>query len=400
MVALAGSKGGAIGDLGSVDRQFIHRLFSGRTDKDELFQYMKEHSRPSVGLVVNNACNLACKHCYLQVKQLLAPALKLGEWKRFAYSVAHSDAALISVCGKETLLGDTGMNVLAYLADMKAQDNLAYKFGIISNGTLMESHRDNLLEINPEYLDISFDGIAEDHDAVRGIGSFAKALPNMELASAHFGQRFFVTMTVQKKNYLKLGNTIEYFREHGAKNLFLTFYEPMAYTDQTLCMSDAEQETVLDRFDRLKRLPKGSEMNVYVDLGLYSPGPLKAFLRSKWFELSKVQLDDSGVCFVQHTFPNGVSLNFRFTPYPLGVWHTTRVTVEGLYLASEDTLDTSRYAENAIANIRDFYYDFNKLHHYALNSQRFHQIMDEYYDVTLPQIVKMYDLIRTNKIAA
>jgi len=387
-VSMAGSRGGVIRRTQEARQSnFIENLLTGHVSVNDLHQQFAAESCPkSVTLVVNNSCNLSCGHCYLQVKELTASALTETEWKSLIDSVANIDPELVCLSGKEVFLGNRGARLLSYLREAKERTDASYRIGLITNGTLVHKHKESILQAQPNYFDISLDGIEADHDAVRGQGAFAQALPNVEWAAQTFDENFFVTLTVQKQNVDRLREAVQFLNQRGLQNIVCGFYLPLSYTTPHLALSDSDVDKVLDQLSDLGDVPLEGPLNILFDLDITNLQSLKAFLRSKWFSLEDVQQDSNGEYFIEHWLNNNLRLEFRFAPFPTGIWKSMRITPEGNYLAAEDTIDTTKYAERAIGNVRDFNYDFSALHAHALASDRFREIVQEYYDEVLPEL--------------
>jgi len=115
---------------------------------------------------------------------------------------------------------------------------------------------------------------------------------------------------------------------------------------------------------------------------------LLPFLRSRWFDPTKVKVDRMGEVFVSHPLDNGVTLNFRFTPYPTGIWRSARLNSDGSYLASEDTVNAKEYSRRAIANIRDFDFNLEAMNRFAMQSPRVQEILGDYEARILPLLVE------------
>jgi len=386
---MAGSRGGTIGRTASSEwPEFIKRLLDGEVLFEELYERLLASTFPqNVTLVINNSCNLHCRHCYLQVKELTAPQLREEEWKLLIDSIASSGPELVCLSGKEIFLGDMGARLLSYLRETKDREGAPCRFGLITNGTYVQKFRTVIARAQPSYFDISLDGIEGDHEAIRGKGTFAQTLPNIEWGAKALGSRFFVNLTLQKQNYRRLVKAVEFLEQCGVQNISCGFYRPLPYTDSRLALTDDDVEFVLETLSDLESIALQHPLTVLLDLDVINLQPLKAFLGSRWFNFEDIRQDRNGECFVEHWLGNGVRLEARLAPYPTGVWRSVRITPEGNYLAAEDTINTLHYRERAIGNVRDFEYDFPRLHRHALDSQRFREILLDYYQSDLPVLI-------------
>lgn len=388
--SMAGSRGGTVGRVSAETSQdFITTLLTGGVTAVDLKRKFAASLHPKiVTLVVNNTCNLRCAHCYLQVERLTAAPLGEEEWQRLIDSMPEVKPALVCLSGKEVFAAAAGSRLLSYLSD--SVRGRGCRLGVITNGTLVHRYRAAIERAAPSYFDISLDGVGDEHDRVRGDGVFARVLPNVEWAASTFSDRFFINLTLQKQNWRGYVETIDFLRGRGVKNISCGFYRPLPYTARDLTLDDTEVEAVFKAVAGVGRLDAASELNVFFDLDVTNLQPLKAFLRSPWFSLDLLEDDDDGEHFIEYNFENGARVRFRFSPYPTGVWRSLRITAEGNYLAAEDTVDTTHYAERAIGNVRDFGYDLSALHRHALNSPRFDELLTDFCSATLPELVAAF----------
>ena len=386
---MAGSRGGAVGrSHDTAWPAFVTRLLTGAVAFPELYERLHAPASPrTVTLVVNNTCNLRCRHCYLQVPRLDGAPLNDGEWARLADSLVGVDPELVCLSGKEVLVGSTGLALLRRLAKRRGIERTAYRLGFITNGTLMHRHRDALVDADPSYVDISVDGLPDDHDAVRGAGAFAALEPNLRWAVRTFGPRLFVNLTLQKRNAGAVVDAVAFLHRLGVPNVELGFYRPLPYTDRALALSAADVAGVFDRLSELEAIPDGRRLRVLLDLDVATPAPLAAFLASPWFSFDAIRVDGNLEPFVEHRLRNGATIEMRFAPYPVGISRSVRITPEGHYLAAEDTIDTTGYAAHSLGNVRDADYDFARLHASARQSPRLHQLCRTFFAGVLPNLM-------------
>ncbi len=390
--SMAGSRGGAIGRSHSSEwTGFVLRLLAGDVGYSELAERLMGESRPrTVTLVVNNTCNLRCAHCYLQVERLTSRPLREPEWLRVVESLASVDPELVCLSGKEVFVDSLGVNLLAKLRAERERAGVSYRTGVITNGTLVSRFREGIVAAEPSYFDISLDGIAGDHDTVRGRGAFARAWPSVLWAAAAFGERFFVNLTVQRQNHGRLLQSLRVLAAAGVRNVELGLYIPLPYTSQALALSRPEIDAIMQELEGLASLDPGSDLTVHLDLDTLTLEPMLAFLRSRWFSPNALQEDGKGELFVEHRFPNGVALEIRLAPFPVGVSRSVRITPEGNYLAAEDTLDTRFYAENSLGNLREFDFDLARLHAHSRQSERLPELLRRFYDEHLPELTAAF----------
>lgn len=386
-VIFAGFRGGVAEDTTAPQTaRLARRILLGSASKEEVLAHLESSLWPrTLSAVVNNACNLKCRHCYLQVDHLTEPALTIEEWEKLLGSVSKSGVNLVTLAGKEVFLGNMGRQVLELMARMRRTANGSiFRTGVVTNGTLLAPSRDLLLGSDLSYLDISVDGIPADHDAIRGSGAFDKALPNIRWAASEFAEDFHVTCTLQRQNAAKVVEMAGFFDGLNVENLGFGFYHPLPYTDASLCLERAHIDAIFDSLAGLENLALDHLRCVNLDVGMIELSLFDAFLSSCWFDLDLIRTDKSGEVFIGHTLANGLKLNFRFAPFPTSVYLSSRITPEGNYLAPADTLDAKHYAKRTLCTARENDFDFARMHAKARASSRLRELVEEYWTTTAP----------------
>ena len=100
-----------------------------------------------------------------------------------------------------------------------------------------------------------------------------------------------------------------------------------------------------------------------------------------------------------HRPSGGLTLQFKFLLLPSSVFQCIRITPEGHYLALDDIFDTDRYAENALTNVRDHDFDFQKIMEAARYHPRAQAILTAYEQDILPRLRRAYSYSVTSRRA-
>jgi len=186
-------------------------------------------------------CNLRCSHCYqqdykfeefeeeklLQIAHVLENTME--KWQR---------KSRISLTGGEPFLRK---DLLLKLLDFFEASNPFYRVGILTNGTLIDE--EIIRQMKPfsklQEIQVSLDGAGPDsHDAIRGKGSFFKAIDGLKLLKKK-GFTCSIMFTLHKQNQeevqgiidlsLNLGIdylTIERMVPRGKEDMAAFFLEP------------------------------------------------------------------------------------------------------------------------------------------------------------------------------
>jgi len=342
-----------------------------------------------VGIVVNMRCNLACRHCYLRVPRPHGEALRPDEWRQvFRDVVAVPGVRLVSLVGKEVFVDDTGIELVRSLVEAGRLRARPPRFGAVTNGTRLGSVLPHLKELGLDYLDVSVDGIRPVHDAIRGRGAFDQVVRWLPEAVEILGaDRLYAVTTIQRLNFRWVPETIAELARLGLRRFGLQFYVPTPVTPQELVLRPQEvTEFFTDVMTRLgdSTLPDG--VRVYLNLDAVFHAETIAWLqRSGFLDLRRLRVDAEGHLY-QRLRLGAVECILEVAPIPIGFWRTVRLTAEGLYLGAEDSVDTTRYAERAVGDVRGT--PFRELFRRGLKSGRFRQLLREYYENRLPILIE------------
>ncbi len=313
--------------------------------------------RTHISLVVNNECNLKCRHCFLQLPDLGRDRLSAEEWMRVLDSSVASGIGQYVIAGKEPLLGKTGPAIIGWLSALRAR-RPCVRTGIVTNGTLLDKHEALIRNADLSHMDISLDGCEPDHDAIRGPGAFARVRDNVEWAASLLGERLFVTMTLQKRNLERVGNALLAFAAMGVRSVGISAFEQLPYNDHSLALSPTDLRSFFASLNRLERLDLPQGMFIQTDACVAEPLALLAFMESSWFDLDSMQIDGTGFLYSHHHLANGVTLSFRFLPWPMSLDSSVRISADGELISVEDARHPRTYHVNSLANVRDFDFDF------------------------------------------
>jgi len=391
MPALTGTTGGRNGKAPLPQQTgFYRRLLTQGVDFSALNTHVRSCTTPvNVGMVVNNACNLRCRHCYLQTPSLNDRILSDGEWEDLFASAILSDTVSLALTGKEIFLGSRGPALLAKLASLRRQLRPSKRIGVTTNGTLIAPHRELIEDADLTFLDISVDGLPDDHDAIRGSGAFEQMRPNLEWAAQTLQSRFFVSLTVQNQNRLRLNDAILNLNRMGVQNIGIGFFHPAIYNDGSLALTEKDHVRLFDGLEMLSTARLERPLTAFVEVDTLCPEALRAFLQSDWFSLNRIQIDRSRVPWIEYAYSNGFRMQFKFMPIPSAGHHSIRISPEGNVLASDDIFDTLCYEQRTLTTARQNGCDFSAMMGSAQRSFRTHQILEQYFTDVLPSLVEI-----------
>ncbi len=170
----------------------------------------------NVFLHILTACNLSCRHCYINKEQHGNHALtrqQMLDWiKLFADPVKRTN--LIFLGGEPTLHKDLALGVLT-------AKKLGYNVTVDTNGYLFN---DILGQCSPDLIDFlsfSIDGSNSNvNDPIRGEGVFDICTANLK-KSVKLGYNVSVIYTVSQKNLADLEKMVPLLLQFGVKKFFI-----------------------------------------------------------------------------------------------------------------------------------------------------------------------------------
>lgn len=187
-------------------------------------------------------CNLSCRHCGSDCKQISAVKdMPKEDFARVLDSVAAATdphKVMINITGGEPLCRP----------DLEECGKMIYEkefpWGMVTNGLALTPQRyRRLLQCGLRAMTISLDGIGETHDWMRGRnGSFEKAAEAIKMVIDSGEIAFDVVTCVNKRNFGQLNELKEYLIGLGLKEwrLFTVFPAGRAAQDPELQLSPEE----------------------------------------------------------------------------------------------------------------------------------------------------------------
>jgi radical SAM protein with 4Fe4S-binding SPASM domain len=193
---------------------------------------------------ITSACNLSCKYCRASASSEPDPEeLSTEEALVFIEQVAPLHPMLI-LSGGEPLLRSDIFRLARAASDMGLRVSLA------TNGTLLAPEVvDQIAASGIGRVSISLDGTsAERHDALRGDGSFRRAMLGIE--SLRGKMDFQINFTVTRKSQDQVSDVFRLAEDLGAKALHFFFLVPTGRGRQDDLISPESQEKLLEMIDK------------------------------------------------------------------------------------------------------------------------------------------------------
>jgi radical SAM protein with 4Fe4S-binding SPASM domain len=192
-----------------------------------------------IAFKLTNQCNLRCRHCYQWSE--FGHHRDLGrDEQRQHLPIRHVATVLEATRDHRSNLYVWGGEPLMYrywheFIDLLAQDRRWTS--ICTNGVFIERRLESLLRVSSRLeLDVAVDGLADEHDALRGEGSFARTLRGIESVLDHrrsgrYHGEISVNCVVSDALVPRLESTVRFWQGMGIDTLYLAlpwFLSPTA----------------------------------------------------------------------------------------------------------------------------------------------------------------------------
>lgn len=171
----------------------------------------------SINVLLTNACNLRCRHCYLESGSRVDNELDGNTWIRVLREAHKLGAFLLNISGGEPLLHPQFRSIAEYIASTPT-----YHANVNTNGTLITAEVAGFLAESFDSIQISIDDSVEaNHDAFRGAkGCFARAIRAIE-ALVLTGAEVNVGCTITQDNFSTLDSLVDLCESLGVTCLNL-----------------------------------------------------------------------------------------------------------------------------------------------------------------------------------
>jgi MoaA/NifB/PqqE/SkfB family radical SAM enzyme len=303
----AGSKGGLY-DVGQPARisntlqlveSYERYIREGQEDcVESILAQLRANYRASaiLGIYANNLCNLQCLHCYYGFKKTRDPELSLDEWDRVIAEAYAEGFRRFAIVGKEPFINGRAVKIMRRLERLRKEDE-GVIFGVVNNGMFLERWAEELYRLRPDYIDVSVDGLEQDHDALRGRGSFSKVLANLAAIDIHAAcSKLFVSSVLHGRNCRTLQDLIPFFAARGISNFYINLIYNAHDEDLALGYDQMVEflEYLLPRTIRSLAGPVSPHVMISFDLSLV-PDPAR--FHEDYVRGRNLQVDANGVLF-------------------------------------------------------------------------------------------------------
>lgn len=296
-------------------------------------------------LFPSSGCNLNCKHCSYLCRSFPEQNVSMGKLKEVVGEAIDLGIKLVVLVGREPLLEfSRTREILGFLKDK------GVRIGMVTNGTLVSKHIEELRKYEFNYIDVSLDGPKEEHETNRGPGTFDKAKEGIKLLLDNCNyHKFFLSSTLMSYNYRALEKMIEEFAGYGVEDFCFGTY---IYTGENPKEWKLKGSQMLEFIDILKRVKVGGQLIIDVHSEVQH---LWDFLIEKKviFE-GDIKFDRNHNCY--YKVP-GTNIFLKNSKYTTNLSHSVIITADGYYLPDYRLIASKDYKKKAIGNVKNMSYE-------------------------------------------
>ena len=186
----------------------------------QLRRIYRENRATQGELIFTGACSFQCQHCiYPPSFARHNKSIDGSGWDHILESMVRDCGIDTFVYGGRAVTAD-GARVMTKLRESWPD----VRIGMIDNGISMLPHMDALAAVRADWIDVSLDGLAADHDAQRGkVGSFEDGLRGaIRLKDGAFAPRVNILTCLTTLNFRSVCAMIRQVNSLGFKNFFVT----------------------------------------------------------------------------------------------------------------------------------------------------------------------------------
>lgn len=183
-------------------------------------EHLQIHSLRELWLHVADRCSRNCTHCVFASGTHRREEMSIDRVRCYARETSRLGCRVFALTGGEPFVHpdfEAMVDELLELPDAAV--------AILTNGTLLKRYEPTLRRWRHRrfHLQVSVDGLAESHDAIRGPGAHAALTEQLKVLK-RLGMAYTISVCVTRENVADLPALVDYCAEAAAVNLHLMWY--------------------------------------------------------------------------------------------------------------------------------------------------------------------------------
>ena len=172
-----------------------------------------------ISMNITKRCNLRCIQCFSDSGELREPELTTKDIYNLFDAMRKNGTFYICIGGGEPFTRPDLFDILKY----GKEQQLA--ISIVSNGLLLTKEvLEKLNKLDLDYLWISFEGLKENHERLRGIGTFDRTLEKLQLIKDYYKGKTALRMSINRYNISEIGELVNIAEKY---NIDLIRFTPL-----------------------------------------------------------------------------------------------------------------------------------------------------------------------------
>ncbi len=167
---------------------------------------------------LTDACNLSCRHCLFAASPAKTRSLDPELLQSTVKQAMALGCRLFSFTGGEPFLYPDFLPFLRTLLQ-----NKEVHAAVLTNGMLLQQFLEELGDLDRLHLQVSVDGLEENHDSLRGRGSYKKLMHNLA-AMKEAGIPVTISVAVSAGNVEDLPQLVDVAAELGISSIHLLYH--------------------------------------------------------------------------------------------------------------------------------------------------------------------------------
>lgn len=281
-------------------------------DKNQIFP--KELN--TITLTINNACNLACDHCYLQYK---GSAELVSDW--ILDRIFETDFKHLAIVGKEPLLDKKSVDKLSSIVNRATDNNRTVS--VITNGLGLQNLKPEITD-KVAFIDVSFDGGPVSYEGYRK-GAFSKIMKGVEYQAENGFERFNALDVLCKETVNNVEDMMAVGDLFGFKHIMFSPYI----------------ETKNYGKNRVTRLTLAQILHALAESDKFMRTKNAFLLADQIHLMAEGMSTEEFIVLVEN---NGLKNKVEHVPYNPLFYGIIRITYDGYVLTPYESINTLDYA--------------------------------------------------------
>ncbi|NOZ21898.1 MAG: methyltransferase domain-containing protein [Planctomycetes bacterium] len=242
---------------------FLQRLpDAGERDYAGRAAHLKTDSLPELWFHITNRCNLTCSHCLVGSAPKETAELAAEHILELADQASRLGCRLFALTGGEPFIHPEFERIVGGLLSHDESHAV-----VLTNGTLLSRHADLFARHRERlHIQVSLDGMHENHDRIRGAGQFDRLRDELVFLKTT-GIPYTLSMCVDRGNMDDMPRVVEFAAEQDALNVHFLWY---FIAGRARASNQAEPEQIF------RRLREAAETAERVGVGLDNIDALKS----------------------------------------------------------------------------------------------------------------------------